>query len=155
MASAETILDTAQRAPADVDVRATKTRRLPRRFASVDQVQEIVVYVAEECEAVSLRLVWLAFERHTLLAKLLDAPVEIVDRDGDVAHAGGANASCGRVTFGGDDFDQRAVLCFDKVIACVLERDFEVEISDVPVRKPFRIGRGDREVFNAGKHQKA
>ena len=105
----------------------------------MNQVNQVSVRIFEEDQAISGIRIRLAFKRHTLRAQPFMRSVEIIHRDRNVSHAWRAHAGFGAPAFGRDDFDHRPICRLDKVVARVFERDFEIQISYVPIGEPLGI----------------
>ena len=122
----------------------------------MNQVHEVAVPVIEEYQAVCAEIERLAEKPHIQSLQMFVCGLEIRDCNRQVPDSGALVVlHILRLTraLGRNDFEDRAVLGFDKKIARERMIDPEPEILHVPVREIFGVRRRDRRVFNTLEHK--
>ncbi len=119
-----------------------------QRLGTFDQVDQVAVGVVKENQAIAAGFVRLAGELDALFLELGETGIEVVHRDGDVAHAGGLHRRGAEVTFARNDFDHEAILSFDEIISGVFPYEGELQILDVPISESLGIGGSNCKMFD-------
>ena len=106
----------------------------------MDQVAEIAIDIFKKGEAIALIGEWLTDEGDAFVLKNGVGSVEIVDRDGEVADAGGLHFVGAGFASARDDFEHGTVLRFDEIVAGVFKIDVELKMSYIPISESLRVG---------------